>query len=215
MHLRVAVPIYPKVDLIDVSAPVDLLSRVNSYWKPNTLEYCLVADALKPVMTGQQVQILPDATFSHAGDFDVLLVPGARDVSAALENTQLTDFLVSQAANAQWVASVCTGSVILGNAGLLDGYQATTHWAALPQLQKMQGVKVVNGYPRVVVDRNRLTTGGVSSSIDGTLTLISLLTNEQVAKCTQLIVQYHPQPPFDCGDPATADYTTYTMVANA
>ena len=140
------------------------------------------------------------------------LLPGAGDTSDATNDPVLMEFVKTQGANARLVASVCTGALILGTAGLLDGYRATTHWMAIGGLTAMKNVRVVNGFPRWVHDRNRLTTGGVSSSLDGTIYLISLLTDEQTAKCVQLLIQYNPHPPFDCGDPSVADPETYLRV---
>jgi cyclohexyl-isocyanide hydratase len=109
--------------------------------------------------------------------------------------------LKQQADTAQYVTSVCTGSLILAAAGLLQGYQATCHWAFREQLA-MLGVEVIN--QRVVIDRNRITGAGVTSGIDFGLTLVGLLCGEDVAKMTQLMMEYHPEPPFDAGTPETA-----------
>jgi cyclohexyl-isocyanide hydratase len=213
--IRVGLPIFERVDLIDVAGPWDMLSRVNQFWSGNTLETVLLAKTCEPVVSGQKLLLTPMATFADYANkqLDVLLVPGAQDVSAATGDADFLAFIKQQAKKATWVTAVCTGAVILSAAGLLDGYQATTHWAALDDLKANKNVKVVNGYPRFVRDRNRFTTGGVASSLDGTLELIALITgDEAIAKATQLIVQYHPQPPFDCGDPAVADYATYALV---
>jgi cyclohexyl-isocyanide hydratase len=102
---------------------------------------------------------------------------------------------------------------VLGTAGLLNGFRCTTHCLAQDTLKAIsKEILLVNGFPRWVHDRNRLTGGGVSSSLDSTLYLISLLTGEQTAKCIQLVIQYNPQPPFHCGDPAVADTDTYLRV---
>jgi transcriptional regulator GlxA family with amidase domain len=215
MNYRIAIPIYPSVDLIDVAAPVDVLSRIPQFWKGGTIDLQLVAETLEPVTSGQSFTLTPTATFD---DFkkkraNVLLVPGSIDVSPAKSNPRYMDFLRTQGAKATWVTSVCTGALLLGYAGLLDGYRATTHWAAIAELQKIAGVAVVNGYPRWVHDRNRFTSGGVSSSLDAALKLVAILTgSDQIARCVQLVIQYHPSPPYDCGDPAVADYETYRIV---
>lgn len=160
--------------------------------------------------------ITPTATFAdYAGGepLDVLLLPGASDTSGATGDPVLMDFVTAQGATANMVTSVCTGALILGAAGLLNGFRATTHCLALDALRGISSeILVVNGYPRWVHDRNRLTGGGVSSSLDSTLYLISLITDEQTAKCIQLLIQYNPQPPFNCGDPSVADTDTYLRV---
>ncbi len=214
--LRIAIPIYRQVDMIDLASTVDPLKRIPDF-SSFALELDLVAATLDPIETGQKVKIGPTKTFADYGEepLDVLLVPGAGDTSDATNDPVLMEFVKTQGANARLVASVCTGALILGTAGLLDGYRATTHWMALGGLKAMKNVQVVNGYPRWVHDRNRLTTGGVSSSLDGTIYLISLLTDEQTAKCVQLLIQYNPHPPFDCGDPAVADADTYFRVTGS
>ena len=214
--LRIAIPIYPQVDLIDVTVTFDALSRIPNFWKERTLQLDTVAPTLDPVMTGQNMQLVPTSTYADydGASLDVLLVPGAYDPMPMTKDAAFMSFIGECASSAKLVASVCTGALILGAAGLLDGYRATTHWAALGSLTALsRNIHVVNGYPRWVHDRDRLTTGGISSSLDGTLYLISLLTDEQTAKCTQLLLQYHPQPPFDTGDPAVADTETYLRVA--
>ncbi|HWW61025.1 MAG TPA: DJ-1/PfpI family protein [Thermoanaerobaculia bacterium] len=212
MTLRIAIPIYENCDLIDVAAPFDILSRITDFWYDDEVDLRIVAETASPVMTGQKVAITPHAAFDNFPQVDVLLVPGAYDVSNG-KKKPFQDFIKAQSAQAQWVTSVCTGAIVLAEAGLLDGYQATTHWAGLQTLRGYEKVKVVNGCPRWVHDRNRVTGGGVSSSLDAAIYLVSLLTNEHVAKCAQLIVQYNPHPPFAGGDPCVADYDTYIAVA--
>jgi cyclohexyl-isocyanide hydratase len=216
MHsLRIAIPIYPQVDLIDVSAPADVFSRIPEFWQERDLDLKLVAKTLDPITTGQTIPIVPTATFDYysAEPPDVLLVPGAYDTSGATKDPDLMKWIVDQAKRADLVTSVCTGAIVLAKAGLLDGYRATTHWAALDSLTAIKGVLVVNGYPRWVHDRNRVTGGGISSSLDTAIYLVSILTNEQVAKCVQLLIQYNPHPPFNTGDPSVADPDTYLRVA--
>ena len=213
--LRIAIPIYPNVDMIDVAATVDPLGRIPAF-SPFPLELHLAAAKLDPILTGQKIEIVPTKTFADyekdEDPLDVLLLPGASDVSGATSDSVFMDFVRTQGETARMITSVCTGALVLGTAGLLNGYRATTHWGAIDALRAMQGIRVVNGYPRWVHDRNRLTAGGVSSSRDATLYLISILAGEQAAKCIQLVVQYNPQPPFQCGDPAIADTDTYVRV---
>ena len=213
--LRIAIPIYPGCDMIDVAATFDPLQRISDFWIERPLELDLVAETLTPVLTGQKVTLGPTKTFDDYKDvtLDVLLVPGAGDTSGATGDPTFMKFVSDQGSRAKMVTSVCTGALVLGTAGLLNGFRATTHCLALDSLRAIsREILVVNGFPRWVHDRNRLTGGGVSSSLDSTLYLISLLTNEQTAKCIQLIIQYNPQPPFHCGDPAVADTETYLRV---
>ncbi len=215
MNYRVGIPIYHGVDLIDVAAPLDILSRVPQFWKEGTFDVQVVGKTLDPVPTWQKAGLQPTATFRdyEKNPMNVLLVPGSEDTSPATNDKELMAFIKEQAKHAKWVTSVCTGAMVLAAAGLLDGYQCTTHWAVLDALTTTYPkALVVNGFPRYVRDRNRFTSGGVSSSLDSAVELVSLLTNEHVAKCCQLIVQYQPDPPFNSGDPAHADYVTWATV---
>jgi len=214
--LRIGIPIYKFVDLIDVAATFDVLSRIPNYWTVRPLELDIVGPTCDPIATDQGVVLTPTKTFAQfdAAPLSVIIVPGSQHTDSATGDPQYMDFVTRQSINPdiEIVMSVCTGALILSAAGLLDGYMATTHWIGLDSLKKNANVRVVNGYPRWVRDRNRITTAGVSSSIDGAFYLISQLCDDQTAKCAQLITQYHPQPPFDTGDPAVADPTTYFMV---
>jgi cyclohexyl-isocyanide hydratase len=212
--LVIGIPIYGGVDLIDVAAPVDVLSRIPHYWSGGAVQLILAAATCDAVVTGQNVPLIPATSFEDCPQLDVLLVPGAYDVSGVVSDEEFLAFLRKQAAGAKHVTAVCTGSIILAAAGLLDGYRATTHHLALPMLESYCSVTVANGYPRWVECGNRFTTGGVSASLDGALKLAEILTGDaQVARCIQLEVQYRPSPPFDCGDPAVADFRTYDLVA--
>jgi cyclohexyl-isocyanide hydratase len=213
MHLTIAVPIYPTVDQIDVAAPWDVLSRIPRFSPKHEVELVLVAESLELVRTGQGLQLKPTATFDAFTNADVLLVPGTQTLDAIVGNVPYSKFLRRIGKKARWVTSVCTGAVLLAEAGLLDGCRATTHWGAINQLRAYKKVTVANGYPRWVECGNRLTTGGVSSSIDGALHLVEMLTGDaEVARCIQLEIQYNPQPPYRGGDPAVADFETYETV---
>lgn len=107
------------------------------------------------------------------------------------------DFIKQQSEKAVYVTSVCEGALILASAGLLDGYEATTHWAFVPCLKKFCKVKVADGYPRFVVDRNRITGGGISSGLDEALELIARASSYEIARQVQLVTQYFPQPPIN------------------
>lgn len=216
--LTIGILLYQHVDTIDVAAPSDVLSRIPEY-STTGVQLVYVAKTSKPIVTGQGITITPSHSFDDVAklkmQFDVILVPGAVDVSAVVADDDTRKFIRAQAAKAKWVTSVCTGSIILAAYGLLDGYRATTHHLALSELAKYPKVVIANGYPRWVICGNRFTTGGVSASLDGALKLAEILTGDpQVSKCIQLEIQYHPQPPYDDGDPAVADFTTYDKVVD-
>jgi transcriptional regulator GlxA family with amidase domain len=110
-------------------------------------------------------------------------------------NRAYVDFLVKQAKNAHFVCSVCEGALLLAAAGLLDGFEATTHWAFVPCLKRFPRIKVVEGHPRFVVDGNRVTGGGISSGLDEAFKLVELIAGYGVAQQVQQVMQYYPDPP--------------------
>ena len=137
--------------------------------------------------------------FADLHTLDVLWVPGG-DPSALKKlmngrTRTYLDFLITRSRKARFVASVCEGALLLAAAGLLDGYEATTHWAFIPCLKEFPQVKVVEGHPRFVVDRNRITGGGISSGLDEALKLVELLSSYEVAQKVQQVTQYYPCPP--------------------
>lgn len=194
----IGIPIYDKVDLLDVAAPYELFHQMKQFTKVKTEVY-LIAETAKPVATRDGLVMKPQKTFKAVPHLDVLWVPGG-DPSALnklMHNTPHTylKFLIKTAKHARIVASVCEGALLLAAAGLLDGYEATTHWAFIPCLKKFKKVKVVEGYPRFVVDRNRVTGGGISSGLDEALKLVELLSSYEVAQQVQQFTQYYPCPP--------------------
>src|SRR6202035_2756526 len=118
-----------------------------------------------------------------------------------VNDEEMLDFLRRQAKGAKYITSVCTGSLVLGAAGLLQGYRATTHWTALDHLAPFGATPTQT---RVCVDRNRITGGGVTAGIDFALTLVSMLADRQMAQAIQLRLEYDPAPPFNAGSPDTA-----------
>lgn len=211
--LIIGVPVYEGVDQIDVAAAWDVLSRVTKFHPKLTVELLLIGETGKPVTSGQGLIFTPAYSFKTCPKLDVLLVPGTQTLDTIVPNEDYIKFLKKRGRNARYVVSVCTGAVLLAEAGLLDGHRATTHWAALDRLRGYAKVTVANGYPRWVDCGNRMTTGGVSATIDGSLHLAERLTGDaSVAKCIQLEIQYHPGAPYVGGDPATTDFETYETV---
>ena len=195
-QLKIGFLIYPGVIQLDVTAAYQILS-----FPPNTETY-LVSKTLENVTSNEGLTLTPNLNFVNCPQLDVICVPGGGmgQVNVMKDRTTLK-FLKHQAVKAKYITSVCTGSMILAAAGLLQGYKATCHWAFREQLA-MLGVEVIAD--RVVVDRNRITGAGVTSGIDLGLTLLSLLRGEDAAMMAQLMMEYDPQPPFNAGTPATA-----------
>jgi cyclohexyl-isocyanide hydratase len=168
---------------------------------------------LDPVPSDSGPAIVPTTTFAECPmDLDVLFVPGGLGTAAVMDDADVLRFLAERAPRAKYVTSVCSGSLILAAAGLLDGYRATTHWAAYDALAAF-GVDVSD--ERVVIDRNRLTGGGVTAGIDFGLTLLAQLRGDAVAQMTQLAMEYDPAPPFDAGSPKRAAPELVELTRNA
>jgi cyclohexyl-isocyanide hydratase len=199
---NIVIPIYPGVDLMDVAAPHEMFSWMNSYWTERTVKVTLAAAESNTIKTRDKLKLTPDTTFDECYKrkfaADLLWVPGGdiKPLKKMMRNAAYQRFLKFQSATAAWTTSVCEGALLLASAGLLNGYQATTHWAFIPCLEEFCEVDVVPGNPRFVVDRNRVTGGGISSGLDEALEIISLISSEDIAKQVQLVTQYFPQPPF-------------------
>jgi transcriptional regulator GlxA family with amidase domain len=155
-----------------------------------------------PVVTDTNVCLIPDHDFTTCPPLDILLVGGGANPLPEMQDENVMSFLRQVGDSAEYITSVCTGSLILAHAGLLDGYQATTHWAYKDRLDLYPRIKVVTG--RVVTDRNRITGGGVTAGMDFALPLIERLAGLEAAAGLQLLTEYDPQPPTNCGSPDTA-----------
>jgi cyclohexyl-isocyanide hydratase len=154
-----------------------------------------------PVPTDAGFSIVPTTSFADCPQLDVICVPGGGGQVELMTDPETLDFLRKQAAGARYVTSVCTGSLVLGAAGLLKGYRSACHWAWLDMLKDFGAIPVAE---RVVRDRNRISGGGVTAGIDFGLTVAAELAGEEVAKSIQLVLEYDPQPPFDSGSPEKA-----------
>jgi cyclohexyl-isocyanide hydratase len=204
--LTIGLVMFEGMTQLDLTGPYEVLSRM-----PNT-RVCLVANNPAAVVTEFGLSILPDTTFEGAPRFDVLCVPGGWGVNGQMENAVLLDFLRKQGSQAAYVSSVCSGSLLLGAAGLLQGYRATTHWMSLDILSLFGATPVAE---RVVRDRNRVTGAGVTAGIDFALVLAAELFGEDVARRIQLAVEYEPEAPFDSGSPRMASDALRTSVLSA
>lgn len=194
--LQIGFLIYPDVVQLDVMGAYQIFA-----FPPNTQVH-LVGKTLSPITSNEGLTLVPTTTLSDCPPLDVICVPGGgMGQVEVMQDQEILYFLQRQSQTARYINSVCTGSLILAAAGLLQGYKATCHWAFRDQLA-MLGVEVVP--KRVVIDRDRITGAGVTSGIDFGLTLLSLLCGEEVAQMTQLMMEYCPKPPFNTGTPETA-----------
>jgi cyclohexyl-isocyanide hydratase len=197
--LHVAFLLYPDVTQLDLTGAAQLLSRLGN------VRLDLVAKTREPVPTDAQFALLPTATFAEVPRADILCVLGGRGNVAAMQDAETLAWLRQVGERATWVTSVCTGSLLLGAAGLLRGYRAGCHWASREQLAWFGAEPVAE---RVVFDRNRVTGGGVTAGIDFALALIAAIRGEAHARLVQLAFEYDPAPPFDSGSPERADAET-------
>lgn len=193
--LSVGMVLFPNLTQLDLTGPYEVFARL-----PVTTVH-LVAHTLAPVRSERGLTIAPDATFDSVPPLDVICVPGGPGVDAMMEDVALLGFLRQRAPAARYVTSVCTGALVLGAAGLLEGYRATTHWLSRDILAVF-GVEPVD--ERVVIDRNRITGGGVTAGIDFGLAVAGEVFGPAIAQRVQLMLEYSPAPPFDSGSPDTA-----------
>jgi cyclohexyl-isocyanide hydratase len=186
---------YPGMTALDIVGPQQVLSalpnvQIHRIWK-----------TLDPIKTDDGMMILPDTTFENCPLLDVICVGGGLGQMAVVDDSEVLAFFRRQGSTAKFVTSVCGGSEFLAKAGLLQGYRAATHWMFREQLASL-GVEV--GCERVVIDRNRMTGGGVTAGIDFGLVIAEALCGEEAAKLAQLLMEYDPAPPFDVGSPEKA-----------
>jgi cyclohexyl-isocyanide hydratase len=200
---RIGMLIFPRLTQLDMTGPYEVLARL-----PDTA-VDLVASTRAPVTTDRGMQIVPTATYADCPPLDVVMVPGGPGQQDLMEDEAALGFLRRQAASAQFVTSVCTGSLVLAAAGLLRGKRATCHWAAIDNLALMGAIPVRE---RVVVDGNVVTGAGVASGIDFALTLAAILAGEATAREIQLQIEYDPDPPFRSGSPDVAAPATVAAV---
>ncbi|MGV3723393.1 MAG: DJ-1/PfpI family protein, partial [Actinomycetota bacterium] len=184
--MRIGFLAYNQLTALDLVGPYEVLTRIPG------AECQLVAAETGPIAAHHGLRLLADVSFDDAPQYDILCVPGGPGQEACMEDARLLQFLQDQAHGTRWLAGVCTGALIIGAAGLLKGYRATTHWRYRDCLQDLGGVPV---YKRVVSDRDRITAAGVSAGIDMGLFLTALLSGEQMAQMIQLQLEYDPQPP--------------------
>lgn len=193
--LQIGLVIFPKLTQLDLTGPLQVFSSL-----PDATLH-LLWKRIEPVPSDSVLTLTPTTTFADCPQLDVICVPGGFGVDALMNDEEVLGFLRQQAAGAKYITSVCTGSLVLGAAGLLDGYRAATHWSARECLP-LFGAEIRT--ERVCVDRNRVTGGGVTAGIDFALTLVSHLVDRRAAEMIQLRLEYNPAPPFGAGSPETA-----------
>jgi cyclohexyl-isocyanide hydratase len=193
--LQIGLLVFPKVTQLDITGPVQVFSSVPG------AKLHLLWKRIEPVESDSVLVLTPTTTFDDCPQLDVICVPGGAGSDDLLNDAEVLDFLRRQAKGARYITSVCTGSLVLGAAGLLRGYRAATHWTAMDNLSAFGAAPTRT---RVCIDRNRVTGGGVTAGIDFALTLVSMLIDRPTAEAIQLRLEYNPAPPFNAGSPDTA-----------
>ena len=193
--ISVAFLLFPGVTQLDLTGPAQVLSRLGQ------VRLDLVWKNRDPVPTDAGFSIVPTATFDEVNAADIICIPGGIGVAEVMADETAMAWVRKVGGPAKWVTSVCTGSLILGAAGLLEGYRATSHWAWRHHL-RLFGAEPVEA--RVVFDRNRVTGGGVTAGIDFAFALMAAIRGDTHARLIQLGLEYDPAPPFDCGSPDKA-----------
>jgi cyclohexyl-isocyanide hydratase len=193
--LQIGLVLFPRVTQLDFTGPLQVFSSV-----PGAKVH-LIWKRIEPVASDSVLTLTPTITFADCPQLDVICVPGGVGTDDMINDEEMLDFLRRQAKEAKYVTSVCTGSLVLGAAGLLQGYRAATHWTAMDFLREFGATPTKT---RVCVDRNRVTGGGVTAGIDFALTLVSIMIDRQTAEAIQLRIEYNPAPPFNAGSPDTA-----------
>jgi cyclohexyl-isocyanide hydratase len=201
--LQIGLVIFPRVTQLDLTGPLQVFSSV-----PGAKVH-LIWKRIEPVATDTVLTLTPTVSFAECPQLDVICVPGGRGTDDMVNDEEMLAFLRKQAKAAKYITSVCTGSLVLGAAGLLRGYRAATHWTAMELLGEFGAIPT---HTRVCIDRNRVTGGGVTAGIDFALTLVSQLVDRRTAEAIQLGIEYNPAPPFSAGSPDTAPAETVTMI---
>lgn len=198
--------LFPNITQLDLTGPYEMFAampgaKIHLIWK-----------TLDPVKSVRGLMIVPDTTLDTCPQLDLLCIPGGPGMNPLLVDEQVLAFVRKQARNARFVTSVCTGSLVLGAAGLLKGKRAASHWMARDLLSAFGAIPVSE---RVVVDGNLITGGGVTAGIDFALRVIAELRGPEVAMAVQLGMEYAPAPPFNAGSPESAPNTVREAVTKA
>lgn len=192
---RIGLVLFPGLTQLDLTGPAEVFSRMPG------AEVLLLWKTLDPVLSDRGLGILPTTRFADCEELDLICVPGGPGQIELMEDKETLAFLRRIAPGCRLVTSVCTGSLVLGAAGLLEGYRATCHWSSIDQLA-MLGAEPVR--ERVVRDRNRISGAGVTSGIDFALTVVAELLGQRAAEEIQLQLEYDPEPPYRTGSPRSA-----------
>ena len=192
---RVGILIFPDVEVLDFCGPFEVFSvtRLNEQRRreePSPFQVSLIAENKDPVVATGGLKVLPDYTIEDCPRLDILVVPGGWGTRKEINNEKLLNWIHSRASEVETLSSVCTGSVLLGKAGLLDGRRATTHWRALPWMREVLPQVIVEDSWHVVVDDNIYTSAGISAGIDMALRIVGQYYGDEIAQATARQMEY-------------------------
>jgi cyclohexyl-isocyanide hydratase len=190
--LNIGLLLFPKLTQLDLTGPLQVFSRI-----PGAVVH-VIGKTRDAVPSDTVLTLTPTVSFAECPQLDVICVPGGVGTDEIVNDEETLAWLRRQAQGARYVTSVCTGSLVLGAAGLLRGYRAATHWSAIDDLAAFGAIP---SRERVCVDRNRISGGGVTAGIDFALTLTAMLADRTTAEAIQLMLEYNPAPPFNAGSP--------------
>jgi putative intracellular protease/amidase len=204
--MNIAIVLYDKFTALDAIGPYEVLSRLPG------ATVTFIAPQAGPVRTDNgMLTLIAERSLGEVTEPDIVLVPGGPGEVAARAGGATLDWLRQADSTSTWTTSVCTGSLILAAAGLLDGKRATSHWLAIDELRRL-GAEPVD--ERVVFDGKLVTAAGVSAGIDMALALAARIAGDTVAQAIQLGIEYDPQPPFDAGSPSKAPAEVVELLRN-
>ncbi|HEY3086080.1 MAG TPA: DJ-1/PfpI family protein [Candidatus Dormibacteraeota bacterium] len=204
--MQIGFLVFPNLTQLDLTGPYETLARLPAS------KVHLVAGTVDPIRSDTGLVIQPTVPYADCPSLDLICVPGGPGVNEAMLDEETLAFLRERASSARYVTSVCSGALVLGAAGLLRGYRATTHWASMQFLSRFGAIPVRE---RICVDRDRVTGGGVTAGIDFGLYIAAELRGQAVAERIQLYLEYAPAPPFHAGTPDTAPEEVRTAYAEA
>ncbi|MBC7777505.1 MAG: DJ-1/PfpI family protein [Phycisphaerae bacterium] len=215
----IGVILFDDFDSLDVAGPNQVFYWLSQLSKAKPVKLYLIGPRKNELVNSMEgMQWTPKIGYDDAPKLDLIFIPGGYgpEWDKLLANTDhpVYAFLKSRVNKDTLVCSVCVGALVLANAGLLKGYNCTTHWALKKQLALYPGVTVAPGFPRYVIDGKRITGGGISSGMDEALAIVEVLRGAEIAKQVQLMMQYAPNPPFNSGDPSVASAATLYALTN-
>jgi transcriptional regulator GlxA family with amidase domain len=194
--MNIAIPIFDRLTALDAVGPYEVLSRMPGW----TVTFVAAQPGPKRTET-KMLALVADRALSELREPEVIVVPGGYGTRELMEDDTILGWLRHAHQHSQWTTSVCTGSLLLGAAGILAGLEATTHWTVLDQLAELGAIPVSR---RVVEQGKVITAAGVSAGIDMALTLAARIAGPELAQAIQLGIEYDPEPPFDSGSVAKA-----------